>query len=82
MLTYDEHMQWAKNRALEYVNAGQPENAVSSMLSDLSKHPETRPIGRTLGPMGLKAVIDGPAHVRRWIEGFVVSPLDRKDGWQ
>jgi hypothetical protein len=36
-----EHLQWAKTRALEYVEMGQLSLAVSSMQSDLSKHPET-----------------------------------------
>lgn len=70
MLTYNEHMQWAKKRALEYYREGDLSGAVTSLLSDLSKHPETRPIGRTLGPLGLHAVTQGGDAVRRWIEGF------------
>lgn len=70
MLTYNEHMRWAKARALEYHHEGDLAGAVTSMLSDLSKHPETRPIGRTLGPLGLNAVLEGGDAVRRWIEGF------------
>jgi len=35
-----EHLQWAKNRAMEYVNAGDYSQAVASMLSDLGKHEE------------------------------------------
>jgi hypothetical protein len=38
-LTRAEHLQWAKARALEYVEAGDLANACASMLSDLSKHP-------------------------------------------
>lgn len=37
-----EHLQWAKNRAMEYANAGDYPNAVASMLSDLGKHEETK----------------------------------------
>lgn len=37
-----EHLRWAKDRALEYVEAGDLVNAQASMTSDLSKHPETR----------------------------------------
>lgn len=37
-----EHLQWAKNRAMEYVNAGDYPQAVASMLSDLGAHDETR----------------------------------------
>lgn len=71
MMTYNEHMKWAKMRALEYVEAGLLDQAVTSMLSDLSKHPETRPIGRSLSGLGLFALSQGPEHVRRFITGFV-----------
>lgn len=37
-----EHIAWAKGRAIEYVEAGDPANAWSSLVSDLRKHPETR----------------------------------------
>ena len=36
-----EHVQWAKDRAMEYVDLDEPAQALSSLLSDLSKHPET-----------------------------------------
>jgi len=36
-----EHMAWAKRRALEYVDTGDVKNAFASMASDLGKHPET-----------------------------------------
>lgn len=36
-----EHLQWAKNRALEYVELGDFPQAIASMHSDLNKHPET-----------------------------------------
>lgn len=36
----EEHLQWAKDRALEYVEAGELQNAIASMISDLQKHPE------------------------------------------
>ena len=40
--TRAEHLAWCKRRAMEYVDAGDLSNAVASMGSDLSKHPETR----------------------------------------
>lgn len=39
--TRAEHLQFCKDRAMEYVNAGDYQNAVTSMMSDLGKHPET-----------------------------------------
>jgi hypothetical protein len=35
-----EHLAWAKNRALAYVDRGDLANAFASMQSDLSKHRE------------------------------------------
>jgi len=37
-----EHLQWCKDRALEYVDEGNPAEALASMMSDLGKHDETR----------------------------------------
>lgn len=37
----EEHLKWAKDRALEYVEKGDLKNAWASMVSDLGKHEET-----------------------------------------
>ena len=73
MSTYDAHIAWCKERALEYLDHGQVREAFTSMLSDLSKHPETKDhkggeIG--IGMMLIPGWIDNPVEVRRWIEGF------------
>jgi hypothetical protein len=39
-MTRAEHLQWCKDRALEYVNEGKLTLAFSSMVSDLGKHDE------------------------------------------
>ena len=36
-----QHLEWAKARALEYVELGQLRYALNSTVSDLRKHPET-----------------------------------------
>ena len=36
-----EHREWAKKRALEYCNRDELQRALDSLISDLSKHPET-----------------------------------------
>lgn len=63
-------MAWCKKRALEYLDHGDCQNAVTSMLSDLSKHDETRGIADQLGMLGIFAIQEGPAACRRFIEGF------------
>ena len=42
MRTREEHLAWAKERALEYWRQGDLGNAVASMGSDLDKHPELK----------------------------------------
>lgn len=67
----EEHLAWSKARALAYVEAGDLQNAVASMGSDLSKHEAFQaPSYSFLNYMGIMAIRDGPSAVRRWIEGF------------
>ena len=35
------HLQWCKDRALEYLNAGDVANGMASFVSDMGKHEET-----------------------------------------
>lgn len=70
--TRAEHLAWCKQRALEYVDAGDTKGAIASMMSDLNKHPETT------GHAGIQLTVmlmfggflSTPADVRRHIEGF------------
>lgn len=39
-MTRQQHLEWAKERALEYIRMGDLRNAFMSMQSDLNKHPE------------------------------------------
>jgi len=69
----DEHLEWAKKRALEYLDRLDPQQAFTSMMSDLSKHPELKnhagmQIG--VGFMMLPGWINNSEEVRRWIVGF------------
>jgi hypothetical protein len=72
MNTREEHLDWCKSRAIEYVEAGNLEDAFTSMMSDLSKHPETRDhlaidLGMNLLFSGLLA---SPHAMREFIEGI------------
>jgi hypothetical protein len=70
MMERAEHLAWCKQRALEYLDAGDVENAVASMGSDMGKHPETG-INPTLMALGMRYLIDRDAGaIRRWITGF------------
>lgn len=70
-----EHLNWCKQRAREYVQQGDLLNAVTSMMSDLGKHPETKEVGggamAMLGVLALQQAMSGDRDgVVRYIEGF------------
>jgi len=71
-MTRDEHLMWCKNRARDYLARGDVVNAITSMLSDLSKHPDTETVGKSMGPMGLVCMMDKEniEGARRFIDGF------------
>ncbi len=67
----DEHLAWAKQRALKYLDSGDLANAYTSMASDLRKHPELHYKEEVLDHLALTYLINHDAHgLRRWIEGF------------
>jgi hypothetical protein len=56
---------------MEYFRAGDLEQAVTSMLSDLGKHPETENLGAKFGMLGIMLLANHDTDgVRRFIEGF------------
>ena len=75
MNTRAQHLQWCKDRAMQYVNSGDLVEAVTSMASDLGKHDETR--SSTEGAMGalflmaaMQAQQGDREAVKRYILGF------------
>jgi len=70
--TRKEHLEWCKQRAMEYVFAGKYGEAFNSMTSDLGKHPETaNHIGAQLGLIEMMhGRLSGPVEMTAWIKGF------------
>jgi hypothetical protein len=71
-LTRAEHLQWCKDRALEYVELGDLETAILSMQSDIKKHPETT-LEQSIEVALLQILFSQPrtaANVRHWIQSF------------
>ena len=74
-MTADQHVEWAKDRALLELDAGGPAavtNAISSSQSDLAKHPDTR-AHSAIGLMGMLALgghLQTEAQVREFIDGI------------
>jgi hypothetical protein len=67
-----EHLQWAKERALQYVDANELEAAFTTMASDLQKHKETAGhVGVTLGLLQkLGGHLNTQDSMRDYINGF------------
>ncbi len=67
-----DHLAWCKRRALEYLDSGDVANAVTSMLSDLGKHPETALSAESpLNMFGMMMIMqNNHAGAKRFIEGF------------
>ena len=67
-----DHLQWCKDRALEYVENHDTINAFASFQSDMTKHPETD--GHLALEIGTMLLLGGnlsTAHqMREWIIGF------------
>jgi hypothetical protein len=68
-MTREEHLQGAKERALEFIAAGDLAGAYQSFVSDMGKHREAPRISHYWLLEGLAAQIAGdPEDLRRWIE--------------
>jgi len=69
METRAEHIAWCKERALEYVEIGDMNQAFASMSSDLKKHEETKNHPDIM--IGFKMLMSGelnnPARMRHFI---------------
>lgn len=71
-MTRAEHLAWCKQRAIEYVDAGDLPNAFASVMSDLAKHPETHGhAGIELGYMlSMTGNLSTSRDMRDFIEGL------------
>jgi hypothetical protein len=70
MLDRTEHVEWCKKRAREYLDQGDVANAITSILSDMPKHPECG-VNPMLGAFGLLIAQNNDSlEARRFIEGF------------
>ena len=72
-MTRAEHLQWAKDRALEYADRGDVTNAMASLGSDLRKHPDTAASVAIVVDLMMPLAIgnfERPGELRKFIEGF------------
>jgi len=70
MLTRQEHVAWCKKRAHEYIERGELMEAMTSMLSDLGKHPKTERSTELGGLMMITINSNSIPDVIRFVDGF------------
>jgi len=67
-----EHLKWCKQRANEYVESDDLQNAFASFMSDMSKHTETS--NHLALEMGMTLLLSGNLstqhQMKQWIDGF------------
>lgn len=71
-MTRSEHLQWCKDRAIEYIHSGDIQQGITSMMSNLSKHPDTKNhIGIEIA-MGLMMIrtLNNRTAAEKFINGF------------
>lgn len=64
-----EHLQWCKDRAMEYVNNGDMKQAFASFQSDMTKHPETS--NHMAMQMGTMLLLGGHLSTAREMEQWI-----------
>ena len=71
-MTRAEHLQWCKDRALVYVEAGDLSQAFASFSSDMGKHGETQNHPTLFFGAGLllNGYLGTAQKMREWIVGF------------
>ena len=73
-MTRSEHLDWCKKRALELLDAGERQQTVTSMLSDLTKWDKPLYDKKLLSVLVLNGMMfaskEDRRTVRHWIEGF------------
>lgn len=70
--TRAKHLEWCKQRALQYCERGDIQQAVASMGSDMGKHPETdgHPAIALMVQMLMSGLFSTPADCAKFIKGF------------
>lgn len=74
METRQQHLEWCKQRAIEYVDVGDLTSALASFTSDIGKHPETQKSADIATGLGMRLLMGGhlstPQQMREFINGF------------
>ena len=71
-VTRADHLNWAKDRALEYADQGDAARTIGSLRTGLGKHPGTAGHdGILLGALlAMNGHLGTPAEIREFVEGL------------
>lgn len=69
--TRAEHLQWCKDRAAQYTQIGDHQNAMKSFLSDLNKHPETE--SHPVIQLSMMLMISGRLNSTKEVAEFIIG---------
>jgi len=72
MLRRQEHLEWCKKRAIEYIENNDLAQAFTSFQSDMTKHPETanHPALQFGALLFFTQNLSKPFQMKEWIDGF------------
>lgn len=66
-----KHLQWCKDRALEYVRMGDLQQAFTSFASDVGKHPLTENIRDIVANLGMPLLMGGHLNTPKQMEDHI-----------
>lgn len=71
-ISREEHVQWCKDRAMEYIKKGDINQGLTSMFSDLKKHEKTREHPAIQIGLGLMMIgnLGTASEAEKFIQGF------------
>ncbi len=71
MRTREEHLEYCKEISLEYLKVNDVRGAITGMLSEMEKNPETEVRSGSLKMLGLKCILENDVNAaKKFIEGF------------
>lgn len=67
-----EHLQWCKDRAMEYINRGDVQQGITSFMSDMDKHNETANHSalQLMAMMMFSGQLSSASEAGKFIQGF------------
>ncbi len=69
MMNRTEHINWCKERSMEYISNNDISNAYASFVSDMNKHQETS--NHSALDMGMMLMLSGNLNTKQEMQKFI-----------